>query len=151
MNSKTFDYLLVLARVTLGAIFFLAGAFKIPYAMDFAHNIAGYQILPYRLNVLAAATLPWMECLAALLLILGIRPRAAALLVTAFMTLFLFAMLSALLRGLEIDCGCFQVGKSDTPTPLWMSFLRDLGFMALCWVVLWGYHKKSRESAQTTI
>ena len=55
------------------------------------------------------------------------------------MVLFMASMASAIWRGLEIDCGCFQPGKSAVPTPLWVSVVRDLGFLALSMLVLWAY------------
>ncbi len=136
-------YLFLLARLVLGAIFLVSGALKIPYAMDFAHNIAAYQVLPYWANLLAAATLPWIELFCGLFLIIGYKVRACSLMTTGFMLVFIIAMLSAVLRGLEIDCGCFQVGKSEDPTPLWLTILRDLGFLALSAFVLWN-HRRDR-------
>lgn len=121
----------ILARLILGAIFFVSGALKIPFAMDFAHNIAGYQVLPYWANILSAATLPWIEFFCGLLLILGYKIRVCSFFTTGLMVVFISAMLSAVIRGLEIDCGCFQAGKSDNPTPLWMTMIRDLGFLIL--------------------
>ncbi len=125
----------------MGGIFVVSGFLKIPSALDFAHNVASYQILPHAANILAAATLPWIELFCGLLLVVGYRVRACAFFTFALMLLFLASMGSAIWRGLEIDCGCFQPGKSEVPTPLWVSVVRDLGFLALSVWVLWAYRR----------
>lgn len=143
-------YFLILARLVLGAIFLVSGALKIPHAMDFAHNIAAYQVLPYWANILAAATLPWIELFCGLFLIIGYKVRACSLMTTGFMLVFITAMLSAVFRGLEIDCGCFQVGQSENPTPLWLTILRDLGFLTLSAFVLWNDRRDRNDTGNAS-
>ncbi|HOE97346.1 MAG TPA: MauE/DoxX family redox-associated membrane protein, partial [Candidatus Sumerlaeota bacterium] len=49
----------------------------------------------------------WLEILCGALLVLGIWSRPAALLIAGMLCLFFVALASAVVRGLEIDCGCF--------------------------------------------
>ena len=54
--------------------------------------------------------LPWWEIGAGTLLLLGWWTRAAALLAAALFSAFGVAVTVALIRGLDIDCGCFGTG-----------------------------------------
>jgi putative oxidoreductase len=116
-----------LCRLLLGGIFLYAGLSKTQDVSRFAGNIAAYQILPYLWNYLLAATLPYVEVMAGLLLVINRRVRPAAMLL-ALLTLGFMAVLgSVLYRGLEIDCGCF----GSTPTTPQVALWRDLGLLLL--------------------
>jgi len=49
-----------------------------------------------------------LELLCGLSLILGLYPRGSELLITAMLVGFTLLIASALLRGLDISCGCFS-------------------------------------------
>jgi len=91
------------ARLYLGGVFLLACAHKILHPEVFAVDVATYQFLPLWAVNLFAITLPWVELAAGLLLVLGVRSRAAALLVALMMLAFLAALGSAL--GLGVGLG----------------------------------------------
>lgn len=109
-------------RLILGGLFLYAGWLKAADVTGFARDVAGYQLLPYALNYLVAATLPYVEILAGLLLVLGRNVRGAALLLAVLTLIFVGALASAVWRGLNIDCGCFG---SAGATPPWLALLRD--------------------------
>ena len=112
-------------RWLLGLIFLYAGVAKWRAPQDFADSVASFWILPYSdINVLALS-LPCFEVLTAVLLLTGWRQRAAALAVIVMTSVFAAAMLTALAKGLSVDCGCFGGG---TPSRLhtWISLGRDL-------------------------
>ncbi len=115
-------------RLALGGIFLYAGLLKAADVTAFARNIAGYQLLPYSWNYLVAATLPTIEILAGVLLLLGRKVRAASLLLALLTVVFIGAIVSVVLRGLEIDCGCFGGGGNPSP---WLALLRDAGILVL--------------------
>ncbi len=54
-----------------------------------------------------ALTLPWVELLTGLCLVLGIGTPGAGLVASALAGTYMIAMASALGRGLDIGCGCF--------------------------------------------
>lgn len=102
-----------LLRLALGGVFVYAGALKILHPQLFAHEIDQYSLLPHAGINLLAVTLPWVELVAGLALVLGVWVRAGALVVTGMSTVFLLAIISVLARGLKIKCGCFgNVGES---------------------------------------
>ncbi len=126
MNGKRLAY--HGCRLALGGLFLYAGLLKAADVTAFARDIAAYQLLPYSLNYLVAATLPYVEILAGLLLLLDRKVRAASVLLALLTVVFIGAILSGVLRGLQIDCGCFGSG---TPTPAWLALLRDGGILVL--------------------
>lgn len=115
-------------RLALGATFVYAGLSKAGAVDAFARDIAAYQLLPYALNYLVAGTLPYVELLAGFLLLMDRKVRAASVLLALLTVVFIGAILSGMLRGLQIDCGCFGRGA---PTPAWLALLRDIGILVL--------------------
>jgi uncharacterized membrane protein YphA (DoxX/SURF4 family) len=94
-------------RILLGAVFVFAGALKIFDPVGFAENIEHYRLLPHDMINLVAMTLPWIELIAGLMLIMGFWIRASAGVITLLCLAFLVAIGQALARGLDISCGCF--------------------------------------------
>ena len=126
----------LIVRWYLAAIFLLACWHKLVDPRSFAVDVATYQILPLALVNPVAIVLPWVELVAALMLVFGVRVRAGALLIAAMMSVFLAALLVALARGLEMSCGCFaSQGAVEDPIS-WRTVLRDLGWLALAVYVL---------------
>ncbi len=93
-------------RLALGGIFVVYGAPKIVNPAAFATSIDNYRLLPHEWINLLAITLPWIEVVAGLLLIVGVWKRANALLITVMLVVFLAAISQAVARGLNIECGC---------------------------------------------
>lgn len=118
------------SRLLLGAIFSYAGLVKVLDVTAFAGSVANYQLLPYQLNFLVAATLPYVELAAGGLLLAGRLVRPAVLLVVGMNGVFMLALFSVIFRGLDIDCGCFRPGGAENTTAQ-MALLRDAGFMLL--------------------
>jgi len=117
-------------RLVLAGVFIYAGVVKAHSVVAFAGQIANYQILPYAWNYLVAATLPYLELLCGILLLINRRVRPALLIVFVLNLVFIAALLSAVARGFDIDCGCFKPGGEHPTTPL-MALLRDLVLLVL--------------------
>lgn len=115
-------------RIGLGGLFLYAGLLKASDVASFAGDIARYEILPYRWNYLVAATLPYVEFLAGLLLVANRRVRPAALVAGGLTAVFMLILISVVARGLAIDCGCFGgQGHTTAAQALW----RDAGLLLL--------------------
>jgi uncharacterized membrane protein YphA (DoxX/SURF4 family) len=128
MKKGIGKYLPAAARIALGLVFVYAGTLKIIDPVAFAGSVAAYKILPYGLNYLVAAILPWVEVICGALLIAGYRVRAAACIIVAMNLVFMAALASTIIRGLDIDCGCFRQGGEKTPAGI--AILRDVLFLA---------------------
>jgi len=95
-------------RLVLGMVFLVAAADKVANAEAFARSIANYRLLPVEVVNLVALVLPWLELLVGLMLVVGLRVRAAAVIASGLLLVFTVALVSALVRGLDIHCGCFS-------------------------------------------
>jgi putative oxidoreductase len=98
----------LIARIIVGWIFIYAAVGKIANPADFAEDIKNYQLLPdFMLNIVAL-TMPWIEILCGIFLIVGFRLKANAFLAGGLLLTFNFAVFYAMALGLNIDCGCFS-------------------------------------------
>lgn len=130
-------------RLILSAIFALAAAGGLEHPKTFMRSVADYQILPSGLVPLAAATIPGVEMLAALVLLAAalLPPRlpgrwraaveGAELIVSALLVVYTVGIASALLRGFKMDCGCFDFLGEHLPfykpsNATWWTVVRDL-------------------------
>jgi uncharacterized membrane protein YphA (DoxX/SURF4 family) len=95
-------------RVLLGGLFIYASVSKILDPAGFSRTVFYYQLLPTSAVNLVAIILPWIELLVGVLLVIGIQVRGAAFVAAGSLIVFTAAMISALVRGLNIDCGCFS-------------------------------------------
>lgn len=100
-------YLLFVLRIILAFVFIYAGIEKIANPSDFAQSIANYKLLPDLFINFFAITLPWIELVAGLLLLFGIAVKENSAIISSLLIVFLIAIIISLLRGLNIDCGCF--------------------------------------------
>jgi uncharacterized membrane protein YphA (DoxX/SURF4 family) len=119
-----------LARLTLAGVFLYAGWVKANDVVAFAGSVANYEILPYSLNYLVAATLPYVELLCGVLLLINQRVRPAALVLGGLNVVFMITLVSVLARGLDIDCGCFDP-SGESGTTAGQALVRDVGLMVL--------------------
>jgi len=124
-------------RILLGGIFIYTSIPKLLRPGDFARLVYGYQILHSDLVNLAGITLPWIEMVAGILLVIGIFPRSSAVVLAGMLGVFMAAGFLALVRGLEISCGCFFpfMGAEELG---WDLLVRDAVLLALAvQVVVW--------------
>lgn len=106
-----------LASWILGAVFIYASYDKILQPGEFARIIYRYQlvgpndVIPALLPNMIAVTLPWIELLTGLLLVFGVWRREAALTAGGLLVVFIIAVASTLVRGVDVqNCGCFSLG-----------------------------------------
>ena len=130
------------SRLVLAAVFIYAGVIKGTDPVAFAGQVANYQILPYAWNYLVAAILPYLELLCGILLLLNRRVRPAVLVLFVLNLIFMLALSSLIVRGIDIDCGCFNPDAESRTTPL-MALWRDAGLMLLMistWMLRYRQH-----------
>jgi uncharacterized membrane protein YphA (DoxX/SURF4 family) len=99
--------LILLIRVTLGGLFVISSLDKLADPGAFTVSILNYKVVGHLLATMTATILPSLELLCGLSLILGLYPRTSALVITILLVGFTILIISALLRGLDISCGCF--------------------------------------------
>ena len=118
---------LMACRVILGGLFLIAGLTKAYDPAGFATEIQNYHLLPWVGGVLLSLFLPWVEIIAASALFLKRFERGALLLIGAMLIVYCAALISAMARGLNIDCGCF--GRLISSTGIVWALIRNAGLM----------------------
>jgi uncharacterized membrane protein YphA (DoxX/SURF4 family) len=124
----------VTLRVGLGAMFLLASYPKMLSPYEFASLVAQYQLLPLGLVNYFAAWLPPYEAVIGLGLIVTRWSKAFSAMILFLMTLFIVALVQALIRDLGITCGCFDIEGAADKVGAWTALLRDLALWPL---ILW--------------
>jgi uncharacterized membrane protein YphA (DoxX/SURF4 family) len=109
-------------RIVLAGIFLYSGYVKIKAPLQFAANLAAYQLFPAKLIYSIADYFPWVEIILGLALLIGWKLRYFAAGCAALIAFFIVIMAITYSRGIEADCGCF--GSGDRISPLTMA--RDL-------------------------
>lgn len=133
MNSSLLS---TTTRLGVALIFLAAAPQKIFAPAAFAQSVASYQILPDVALHFTALTLPWLEMLVAILLLCAVWVGPALFLANAMFGAFLAAVVSAHLRGLDIDCGCFSTSTGNSASMTWYIF-RDVLFFCLGIAAAW--------------
>ena len=128
------DYLLLVARIILGFVFILAAVSKTADPDGFAQAIANYKLLPDFLINIAAIILPWIELSAGLLLLFGISVKENSAILSGLLIIFIAAIFISLLRGLDIECGCF--GTVDGSKVGLQKILENVGLLLLGIILL---------------
>jgi uncharacterized membrane protein YphA (DoxX/SURF4 family) len=130
-NLFSNKYLLLATRMVLGFIFVYAGAEKIADPEAFAISISNYRLLPIFTINFFAITLPWIELVAGILLILGITVKENSSILFSMLLVFSIAIAISLLRGLSIDCGCYGKGSQIGLFKIGENTLMLIGFILL--------------------
>lgn len=143
---------LLAARWLMGGLFLFSGAAKLgwlkalggmailspiadqgidPYT--FAGSIKGFDILHNDLIPYVTFLVPWLEVLCALALLIGLATRGAARLIAALLVLFCLAMVTVIIRKIDVECTCF--GNFLGGEVNWTSILRNIVLLAIIWPV----------------
>ncbi|MEM1154782.1 MAG: MauE/DoxX family redox-associated membrane protein [Pseudomonadota bacterium] len=110
---------LTVAAIAIKAFFsaylLFAAAHKLVDQARFEQTLEDYQLLPPWALAPAAKLLPYIEVLIVLLIVWPATAATGLLLCTGLMTVYLLAMMSTLLRHIQLqDCGCGGIGAQAT-------------------------------------
>lgn len=116
----------------------------------FALSVKSYQILPEALVSPAAFTIAWIEAICAILILTGLWTRAAAMTLALAVIAFTLGVVSVILRGIDITCGCFGKFKFICSGPVsWCKVGENSIFLAALLVLVvfgagkWAFESKS--------
>ena len=105
--------LLLIGRLALGYIFIYASIDKIIDPISFSNVIDNYHITPIILNNLFALFIPWLEFIIGICLIFNLKVHGASFLSIILLLWFIFILSQAIFRGINVECGCFDLNISD--------------------------------------
>jgi uncharacterized membrane protein YphA (DoxX/SURF4 family) len=148
MESSPFNVrraIIWIGRLVLGGIFVYAGVSKLllpnthlwpmfvlrfSLSMNistFAQQVESYKMISPEASQVVAHTLPFVEIVLGLLLLIGWRLRIWTTAITVIMVGFLAVVTRAYLLHMDINCGCFGAPEKLTG----MTVVRDGAFTAL--------------------
>jgi uncharacterized membrane protein len=130
----------LLLRVAIAALFLFAAITKLVDPSSFAQQIANYQLTPWPATAGLSVFLPALELCVGISLLLGRWESGALVWVAILLAIFSGALLSAIVRGLSIDCGCFGRSIENTGT-LW-PLIRNVLLLAVTGVLWFSRNKK---------
>ena len=129
---------MVLLRLFIGGLFVYVGILKALDPRQFLTDIQNYQLLPYTPALMLAFYLPYLEIVCGISLFIKKNDTGALVLLLACMGVFILALCSAWVRGLDISCGCFSAKKETAQFAWWVT--RDLliaGLIAAAIIFKW--------------
>ena len=101
-------FVLFVFRLIVGGLFIYAGVLKIADPLGFAQDIQNYRLVPAGHRASSTALiLPWLEILAGAALVAGLFKRTSAGLISLMLVVFIVLVAVTMVRGLDVDCGCF--------------------------------------------
>ena len=135
MKNDLKNMLVLICRIFLGFLFIYASLEKILQPEEFAKQVGYYKALPFGLENLLAILLPWTELIVGICLLAGLLVDGATLLSIIMNLVFILAISQAMLRGIDITCGCFKVSADSEKLGL-HTIIRDIIFLIMSFVVL---------------
>jgi uncharacterized membrane protein YphA (DoxX/SURF4 family) len=128
-----------LVRLVLAGVFLAAGAMKAVDPQSSVAAVRAYELLPASLETVVGWALPFVEIALGLLLVIGAFARLLAVVSALVLAVFLAAVVSASVRGLSIDCGCFGGGGTVAPgqTDYTGEIVRDTLLLLLALWLVW--------------
>ena len=128
-------FVLALCRIVTGALFLYAAWTKLPDMATFAGEVANYRMLPAVAVPFVAAVVVGVEVVAGIALVIGVFARPAAIAISGLLIVFIAGLSQALVRGIDLRCGCF--GGDEVAT--WWTVVRDVGMLLPALAVsIWG-------------
>ena len=133
------------ARVLLGVWFVYSGGTKIfSSGLDrFTRDIANYKLVSPPWDAVAAYTVPWLELIAGLCLMLGILRRGSLLAIAALVVMFSVSVGWAWTHNLDISCGCHG---GDEKIQYWNKAAEFAGYFILLGWLWWMDSRKVANS-----
>ncbi len=108
---------------------------KIIDLQGFYLSVDNYQIVPEQFISYFAVFLVSLELVLGIFLILRVYLKEAALITIILNIIFIIALTSVIIRGIDISCGCFsKVGEAVSVNQI----VRDVFFIFLASVVMFG-------------
>ncbi len=133
---KKVNIFLYISIFILFLIYFSAGIIKILTPRQFYGAVISYEIVkdPFAVAIISSI-IPFLEVFCAIFLLIPSWRKSSSLLLLIITLIFLFAILSAYLRGINMDCGCFggilvgETGLSSIIRNIFLAILSAFVFL----------------------
>ena len=91
----------------LGGLFVWAGFLKAIDPLGTADTVRNYQIIDDPWAIWIAVCLPWLEILCGVAIVFRVLYAGALFLTGSMLVVFMGAIASVWMRGINVECGCF--------------------------------------------
>jgi uncharacterized membrane protein YphA (DoxX/SURF4 family) len=149
-NEQILTLLEWAARITIAAIFLFAAFPKLLDPAGFAKSIENYKVIFPLVGKdyihLAAHLMPALELVAGIGILIPKIKRASAWLCATLLLVFIVMVTQAVLRGFNIDCGCFGSGPTAAAMAQKTGWSKVLENSALFVAAIWIAKRKSKTS-----
>jgi len=135
-------FLAGLLLVGISLFFLFAGGSKLFDVAGFTRSVEQYRILSGQWAWSAALFFPWLECVLAVAVLVPSWRKAALCQLGLLLLVFQGILISALIRGLDISCGCLGGGMDGGVV---FALVRN-GVLLLLLVFLWLTCPKANET-----
>lgn len=138
-------YIDILSRWIIAAIFSISAVMKMTSFRDTTVAVLGYEIIGISLASYVAIGLISMEIVMAVWGFSGWKKQLFHQVTITIFVVFIMLIISAWVRGLEINCGCF--GSSEVPDNPIVGYIKDIIrdciFIAISGAGLWSVSTKN--------
>ena len=125
-------------RLIIGGIFLISGLAKISDPVRFMLTLREFRLFPEIIIPFTAIYLTWLEFILGLFILVGIMHRTASLILSCIIVSFTLAIASVIIRGFEIDCGCFGMLADMLQLPDmadYKAIIRNVIFVVICFSI----------------
>lgn len=138
MSDRVKDVIGLVFRLVLAGVIGYAGLIKVFEPDGAKLAIMAFRLVPVGWTDFLGWALPAAEIVAAVLLLIGLFTRWAALFTGLLMVAFIVGIASVWIRGYSIDCGCFGGGGDISPEGRNLRYTIDIARdLALAGMSLW--------------
>ena len=126
-------------RLVVGGVWIWAGLAKLTDPLGSVRAVQAYELLPASVAEAVGYSLPAIEVVVGIALVLGVMSRGAAVISSVLFVGFVIGIASVWARGIEIDCGCFGGGgyDPDASSQYPIEIARDVALLGASIVVAW--------------
>ena len=129
----------LICRIILGVVFIYASYEKILNPPGFSENIHNFHVTPTAIENLAALIIPWLELIVGVFLIFGVFLEGATSITIGMLIFFIIILSQAVLRGIDVHCGCFKAeadaGTTDLRIELIKRIVEDFVYLGMALVI----------------
>lgn len=131
INNK--ELLTLIIRLCIAAAFIFAAFPKIQAPLEFSLSIQTYKVIPPDFALWVAIGLPWLELVCGVGILAPQLRQASSSLLAMLLIVFTCLQISARVRGLDLNCGCYGADSGLESTT--MNLLRNLTLLSGCCLV----------------
>ena len=128
-------------RLGLGGMFIYSAWGKLQDPGVFQTMVDNYRMLPACVTALFSVTMSSAELLVGAMFLFTKWTREAAFATAVMLAMFIVALTQALIRGLDISCGCFSEAEAE-PHAVLYALIRDIFLVVpTVWLLIKGQHR----------